>query len=136
MRLFLTTLLLIASAVGASAQPLSYGSLESDTLRYRERVTEIRTMAWPERQRVVTISHDAETVFVFSDSATAEASFEDLYIRLTTEPDGWLSEPQTGGAIETPFVLRFGSSGRADVIETPPFSQVLLERVVLYVNDM
>ena len=75
MRLILTTFLSIAAAVVASAQPLSYASPEAETLRYRERVTEIRTMSWPERQRVVTMSHDAETTLAFSDSGTAEASF-------------------------------------------------------------
>ena len=127
MRLILTTFLLIASATAASAQSLPYASPEADTLRYRERATEVRTMSWPERQRVVTMSHEAETILVFSDSGTAEASFEDLYIRLTTEPEGWLSEPLTDGAIGTPFVLRFGSDGRVDVVETPPFPQVLID---------
>lgn len=127
MRLILTTFLLIAGAAAASAQSLPYASPEADTLRYRERATEVRTMSWPERQRVVTMSHDAETTLVFSDSATAEASFDDLYIRLTTEPEGWLSEPMTDGAIGLPFVLHFEPAGRVEVVETPPFPQALID---------
>lgn len=127
MRLLLTTLLLLASAAEVSAQVLSYARPEGDTLRYRERTTEVRTMSWPERERVVTMSHDAETTVAFSGSDTAEASFDDLYIRLRTRPEGWLSEPMTDGAVGLPFVLHFGSAGRADVVEKPSFPQVLID---------
>jgi len=127
MRLFLTTLVLLAGAAEVSAQVLSYARPEGDTLRYRERTTEVRTMAWPERERVVTMSHAAETTLAFSGSDTAEASFDDLYIRLRTRPEGWLSEPLTDGAVGLPFVLRFGSAGHVEVAETPFFPQVLID---------
>ena len=127
MRLLITSLLLIASTAEVSGQVLSYARPEGDTLRYRERTTEIRTMSWPERERVVTMSHDAKTSLVFSGSDTAEASFDDLYIRLRTRPEGWLSEPMTDGAIRVPFVLNFGSAGHVDVVETPSFPQVLID---------